>query len=240
MIKFFRKIRQKLLSEGKTAKYLKYAFGEIILVVIGILIALTINNWNENRIAKKSEKGQLINLVQDLKLDSLHFDATLKRINTINALHKELHDIGLKGISKSISLNPGIVRWSFGLNPPSRKSITILINELGNKAVRNRIISYLDLLEFTEPDVKEFGSIIKDKIRVFIGQQGMYNVSQQFEDNSGVISAENLIALSKDKDFQQLLFEANLKLRGTKRRVSKLILENNLLTEKVKSELEKY
>lgn len=49
MIKFFRTIRQNLLSEGKTGKYLKYAIGEIILVVIGILIALQINNWNEER-----------------------------------------------------------------------------------------------------------------------------------------------------------------------------------------------
>ena len=44
MIKFFRKIRQNLLAEGKTSKYLKYAIGEIILVVIGILIAISINN----------------------------------------------------------------------------------------------------------------------------------------------------------------------------------------------------
>jgi hypothetical protein len=50
MIKFFRKIRQNLLSEGKTGKYFKYAIGEIILVVIGILIALQVNNWNENRL----------------------------------------------------------------------------------------------------------------------------------------------------------------------------------------------
>ena len=49
MIKFFRKIRQNLLSEGKTGKYFKYALGEIILVVIGILIALQINNWNEQQ-----------------------------------------------------------------------------------------------------------------------------------------------------------------------------------------------
>ncbi|MDY2588185.1 DUF6090 family protein [Winogradskyella aquimaris] len=49
MIKFFRNIRHRLLSEGKTGKYLKYAIGEIVLVVIGILIALQINNWNENR-----------------------------------------------------------------------------------------------------------------------------------------------------------------------------------------------
>jgi len=47
MIKFFRKIRQNLLNEVKTARYFKYAIGEIVLVVIGILIALAINNWNQ-------------------------------------------------------------------------------------------------------------------------------------------------------------------------------------------------
>jgi len=49
MIKFFRNIRQNLIMENKTSKYLKYAIGEIVLVVIGILIALQVNNWNEDR-----------------------------------------------------------------------------------------------------------------------------------------------------------------------------------------------
>ena len=49
MIKFFRHIRQKLLSQNRISKYLFYAIGEIVLVVIGILIALNINNWNEER-----------------------------------------------------------------------------------------------------------------------------------------------------------------------------------------------
>ena len=63
MINFFRKIRQNLLSEGKTGKYLKYAIGEIVLVVIGILIALQINNWNEYRKDKIAE----LNILQDIK-----------------------------------------------------------------------------------------------------------------------------------------------------------------------------
>ena len=58
MIQFFRKIRQKLLLKNKTSRYIKYAFGEIILVVIGILIALQINNWNENR--KENKREQII------------------------------------------------------------------------------------------------------------------------------------------------------------------------------------
>ena len=56
MIKFFRKIRQKLLSENKVSKYFLYAIGEIFLVVIGILIALQINNWNQY---KKQEKKKI-------------------------------------------------------------------------------------------------------------------------------------------------------------------------------------
>ena len=64
MIKFFRKIRQNLLSEGKTGKYLKYAIGEIILVVIGILLALQINSWNQQRIENKQELT-LLSLLKD-------------------------------------------------------------------------------------------------------------------------------------------------------------------------------
>jgi len=52
MIKFFRQIRYNLMEQNKTGKYLKYAIGEIMLVVIGILIALSINNWNQNRLNK--------------------------------------------------------------------------------------------------------------------------------------------------------------------------------------------
>jgi len=62
MIKFFRKIRQKMLTENKFSKYLLYAIGEIILVVIGILIALSINNWNQNSTRNKLELEALKNL----------------------------------------------------------------------------------------------------------------------------------------------------------------------------------
>ncbi len=65
MIKFFRKIRQNLLMENKNGKYFKYAIGEIILVVIGILIALSINNWNENR----KLKSKSLDYLQRLRID---------------------------------------------------------------------------------------------------------------------------------------------------------------------------
>lgn len=67
MIKFFRKIRQQLLSQSKFSKYMIYAIGEIILVVIGILIALKVNNWNERQNNLKYEQSILIELKKELE-----------------------------------------------------------------------------------------------------------------------------------------------------------------------------
>ncbi|WP_298903868.1 DUF6090 family protein [uncultured Psychroserpens sp.] len=79
MIKFFRRIRQRLLSENKFSKYLLYAIGEIILVVIGILIALQINNWNEERKERTIELSYLNRLVIDLEENKTLWQKTLQR-----------------------------------------------------------------------------------------------------------------------------------------------------------------
>ena len=70
MIKFFRKIRQKMLNKNKFSKYLLYAIGEIILVVIGILIALQINNWNELKKNSNKEFYLLQQLQKEFEKDS--------------------------------------------------------------------------------------------------------------------------------------------------------------------------
>ncbi len=67
MIKFFRHIRLNLMETGKTAKYFKYAIGEIILVVIGILIALSINNWNERTKLKIEEQKLISSLIKEIE-----------------------------------------------------------------------------------------------------------------------------------------------------------------------------
>jgi len=86
MIKFFRKIRQNLLSEGKTGKYFKYAIGEIVLVVIGILIALSINNWNESRKLKNQELIYLSGIKSDLNLNLIELkNYTIKRETSVNS-----------------------------------------------------------------------------------------------------------------------------------------------------------
>ena len=79
MIKFFRRIRQNLLSENKFSKYLLYAIGEIILVVIGILIALQLNIWKENKQNKNIERDYLNGILANLERDILELEDLLKR-----------------------------------------------------------------------------------------------------------------------------------------------------------------
>ena len=89
MINFFRKIRQRLLTENKFSKYLLYAVGEIVLVVIGILIALNINNWNEEQKAKKIEKTYLARLQKDLVADTTYLG---KRLNFIKKQRVQIYE----------------------------------------------------------------------------------------------------------------------------------------------------
>jgi len=81
MINFFRNIRQGLLLENKTGKYLKYAIGEIVLVVIGILIVLQINNWNENRKLSNIEIEILTEIKSSLEIDLADLNTEEKNIN---------------------------------------------------------------------------------------------------------------------------------------------------------------
>ncbi|TMM29559.1 hypothetical protein FDT66_10600 [Polaribacter aestuariivivens] len=84
MIKFFRKIRQRLLSENKFSKYLLYAIGEIVLVVIGILIALEINNWNESRKLESKKQELIINLINDFEGNIELLQPAIKQSDTLS------------------------------------------------------------------------------------------------------------------------------------------------------------
>ena len=78
MLKLFRRIRQKLLGAGKIRKYLFYAAGEIVLVVIGILIALQINNWNEIRKERILEDDYLRKISLNIEDDINQYNKKLK------------------------------------------------------------------------------------------------------------------------------------------------------------------
>ena len=147
MIKFFRHIRKSLLIENKTGKYIKYAIGEIVLVVIGILIALNINNWNEANKLKTQEIKIYKEILSDMSLTLSEVEKDMKAHNYALQQNKILleHLVNRRPYSDSIfrlmfSLNIDLQVYpktsgydalnSIGLNLLSNDSIRIEITNL--------------------------------------------------------------------------------------------------------------
>ncbi|WP_223033786.1 DUF6090 family protein [Hanstruepera marina] len=111
MIKFFRNIRKKLASENKAAAYSRYAIGEIVLVVIGILIALQINNWNETRKEREEEKALLQQLQSEFESNRKQLnEKIIIRNNMIAASFKLLDYIDYPEKRHSDSINSYLVQ----------------------------------------------------------------------------------------------------------------------------------
>ena len=115
MIKFFRKIRQEMISQNKFSKYILYALGEILLVMIGILLALSVNNWNENRKEKELEQNYYCLLLDDIKQDKQQVE-TLKLLvreritssnKAISEIQKENSDATEVGINFRLAIRMG-------------------------------------------------------------------------------------------------------------------------------------
>ncbi|MEL0645500.1 DUF6090 family protein [Olleya sp. Ti.3.14] len=146
MIKFFRKIRQNLLSEGKAGKYLKYALGEIILVVIGILIALQINNWNENRKSSKIRNNYYKQVVQDLAKDTIYINRNIIYLDSSLSKYQKY----LEKLPEAESINDvipliGTLDWEFGYYTFNTNTIESLIStgdiKLMPDEIRNALLN---------------------------------------------------------------------------------------------------
>jgi hypothetical protein len=153
MIKFFRHIRFNFISKNKTAKYFKYAIGEIILVVIGILIALSINNWNENRKNKLAESDYYCKLLADFKLDRKNIAELFKESeHKIEMSKRLLLELNTKSKDKSFLLNNYLQALRTNAFVPSKVAMTDLVssgslNLLTNDALKNDLLRYYGELD---------------------------------------------------------------------------------------------
>jgi len=93
MIHLFRRIRQQLVSQNKFSKYLLYAIGEVVLVVIGILIALKINNWNQERLKNVEAKISIEAIYNDIVRDSLLLSQRITSYKELLQHNNELIDL---------------------------------------------------------------------------------------------------------------------------------------------------
>jgi len=160
MIKFFRKIRQQLLTENKLSKYLLYAIGEILLVVIGILIALQINNSNDNEKQQLKEIVYLIELKKGLETDLKGefipaikiYKKRLESHNKLYAFYENTETFREDSLTKYFrSCFAG--EWDFVFNTAAFENIKSTgIDIISNDSIRSKIST---LYSYSYPNIRE-------------------------------------------------------------------------------------
>lgn len=185
MIKFFRNIRKSLISEGKTSNYLKYAIGEIILVMIGILLALQINNWNENSKKNTLKVKYLLSLVEDLKQDTTLIASQYRfykgDTTTLNAQIRRI-----KKNKTSIDTVKKIARHEFSTDVQiittfSNKTYQTLINTGNIDLVEPWLVEELSKLDQLQKLVIDIYSL---SMRSYSQILGIYNQNYPFFDDA--------------------------------------------------------
>ncbi|WP_432410515.1 DUF6090 family protein [Rasiella sp. SM2506] len=249
MIKFFRKIRQRLVAESKFSKYLLYAIGEIILVVIGILIALQINNWNEGRKENRNLRAIYSNLLLDIKADSVSYSINLKELREIDFLHEQLYKTGVKNDITLVFKDPTLIRYLLYYNPITKENDPFIATKIKNDSIRKEVLTYFRNMKDTDDVYSELEGVINSKMRVYLGEKKMYKLSSWFENKSkstgedalnlDFIDNAELIVLSKDEEFQQILFEASLKIVNSIVSFEILIKQNAHLINVIENELKR-
>ena len=167
-MKFFRKFRLKQLTENKFSRYLLYAIGEIVLVVIGILIALQINNWNEEQKIIREEIGILNNLLESLYSAKEQSNSDILKENQLKesllvALGKnsKKSKFRINSISESLFYD---ILWNSNPSVPVLNSYSDIKNTGKIGIIKNRSIreNFTNL----ELSLTELTSLVKDRLIV--------------------------------------------------------------------------
>ena len=228
MIKFFRKIRQNLLSEGKTGKYLKYAIGEIILVVIGILIALQINNFNTNRQQMAVEQEYLLSLqaefttnLDKINTSLLENNDRIKNVeNLLSLFNKEaLNAAGKKRVYDMLyNLFSGDANYYPSIGVLSDIISSGNLNLIRNKNLRQHLASFESSLEYIKlqaDDTKFVKRELKQLHQQFASVRNiMLNKDFTFETTSDTAPA-NIAELFRSIAFENHLLDYYLTIKAT-------------------------
>jgi hypothetical protein len=215
MIKFFRKRRYDLMEKNKIGKYFKYAIGEIVLVVIGILIALSLNTRNESRKIKNQEKELLNTILENIKLDSTVISSVTERKNVIIDVHKNLVRFVNGAINNEKLKNIDIVRSAIPSSIITKKNNPELSNKVFSNSIKNAIFKYYQDIELFEFAVENFNDIIEKELRPFLAKKQLLNYGGQFgnigDDTILLIDVKKFLKEIEKPELQQVLFEAGIK-----------------------------
>ena len=171
MIKFFRHIRQNLIMKNQTGKYFKYAIGEIILVVIGILIALQINDWNQNKKDQKLEQQYYCRLLEDVNQDLVNYNDYVQLLNekiaTNNTLIQRLQDQSMP-LDSIAPLVLKSIKYSIRDTKATTDAFEDIkssgnLNIIKDLSIKSKLAAYYKTLPNTSNVIESSGLAITDK-----------------------------------------------------------------------------
>ena len=244
-MKLLRTIRQNLIMKNQDGNYYKYAVGEIILVVLGILIALSINNWNENRKNKKKELVLINNIIEDLGLDLIHINKSLNEVVNQKELVDDLIEKIIDNKKKLDYEKIGLLRFSSDFRPISQRNHSESISNLNDDFIRDILQKYF-LKEDQVLDIfLEYVDIIHNKIRPYLSETGMHNLQSLYDNKTNEKLHVPLHPKILEKQlsvlkFQQLLYERRLKTDSFEKLLKELRLRNEELVIKLKNEIDRF
>ena len=239
MIKFFRKIRHKLLSENKFSKYVIYAIGEIILVVIGILIALSINNWNEHKKKKQDERVLLMAVLENLKLDSLGIANVVHNQARILEVHKKLIGI-VKGSNTPGDIdNLGLLRRSLPTRLTLKANYPDLPNQVLDETVKSSVMSYFLIQNGYDFTMNNYNNILEESLRPYLSEKQLLNFGNQLDDLSTWINEPQFYKEFQKPELQQLIFNVAVKLNLITEFSDRWMENNDFLKKTIISYLDK-
>lgn len=204
MAPIFRKIRKKMADNNKPMKYIRYAVGEIALVVIGILIALSINEWNDQ---KKNAEAELIyyrRILEDFELDKQRIDELKNESNyRIDMSQKILLDLDSGTKDKHTIINQFILATRSEIYEPRNVAFKDLISSgnlklLNDITIKNSLIQYYSELENKQFQLKQNRDEITKNIFEFVNTSLEIGAIQEFEYVHELLDPEILQILSHD------------------------------------------
>jgi len=234
------------MEQNKTGKYFKYAIGEIILVVIGILIALQINNWNEQRKEKINERDLYGHLILDLQVDEK------KLVNYINfykdnqLLHNRIYQ-ETQGITSNDSLTDfSVLRAARIFDLLIEANYSNYVKEISNNSVREELNNYFMYEKFVNDAFIHLQEFKEDRLKPFLSKYGM-NDSKELFNNYQLdyydLREKNIFSYSKLKEqygnveLDQMLFNLGIKTSWAITALEDLLDRNQKLQLNLKDKL---
>ncbi len=240
MITFFRKIRQKLLSQNRVTQYLTYAIGEVALVMIGILLALQVNNWNETRKAQKAQRDLLSSFLEDLKADSVEFENFADEISNVIEVHDKLYRVKMGALSSNDLENPRLLRGSI------RYSSIVMTNHpnfgalIKDEELRKEILDHYRLLLRLDNSYLQYDKVVKEIVRPYLAENLTLNEAFLFDnanEEKALFIMDRFYDVIQRDDFGQVLFEANLKARELRTTFENVLKSNAQLQESIQKKI---